>query len=286
MRSKKLLIFGTLLLGGIGFSQNYSISVAPYFTYIGYSGSGIKKNGYVGTLLTTLGLNYGKDVFNFAYAYTHLSYKNNYGSWNQNDYTLTYTTYRFYPWTFSVGYHLVKSPNDDFSRTGNIPFIYVGYGQRYLWDAGVFVSYSDYKQGVGAFQTQLRGGFYRWQDYYSGFYYGADLTWINVKGLKTLMTTKRNYISVGGGITKFKIGKYSIGGRAWIGQRMLMVDNGGFVVYNLRERYSFGADATATYYLNKQLSVTGMVGYAHYKEVETNNSVDTYTITLSVGYSF
>ena len=283
---RKLLTLAALGTLGLGFSQDFNISVAPYFTYINYSGSGVKKNGYVGTLVTTLSLNYGKDIFSFGYAYTHLNYKKNYGSWNQNDYTFSYTTYNFYPWIFTVGYHYEKSPNNDFSRTGNIPFAYVGYSKRYAWDAGAFVSYSSYKQGVAAFETRLLGGFYRWQDYYSGFYYGGDLTWISVKGTDTLGTSKKNYYSVGGSITYFRLGKYSVTGKAWIGQRILMVDSGGFVVYNLKERYSMGAQISGRYYLNKRLSVNGILGYSHYKEVETNDNVDVYTITVSIGYSF
>ncbi len=271
---------------GLGFSQNMTVSVAPYFTYINYAGSGVKKDGYVGTLLATLGFNYGKDVVSLAYAYTHLNYKRNFGSWNQNDYTVFYTTYQLYPLIFTAGYHYIKSPNEDFSKTGSIPFVYVGYGQRYLWDAGVFASYSSYKQSVGAFETQLRGGFYRWQDYYTGFYYNADLTWINVKGTNTLGVGKKNYYSVGGSVTYFRLGKFSIKGALWLGQRTLMVDKGGFVVYNLKEKYSGGAEISGTYYLKNRLWATGILGYSHYKEVDTNDNVDTYTITLSIGYSF
>lgn len=281
----KLVLLATVGLLGVTQAQKINVYAAPYITFIDYEGSGIKKDGWVGTLLTTLSFDAGKQVVNLGYAYTHLNYKVP-GSWNQNDYTVSYTTYNYYPWILTVGYHYLTSPGNDFSAKANIPFAYFGYSQRYQWDLGTFVSYSDYKQGVGAFELQPSFGFYRWKDYYTGSYYSINLTWINVKGMKTLQTNKRNYFSVGGSATYFRIGSYSVKAGAWLGQRMLMVDNGGFVVYNLRERYSFGADLSGTYYLDKNLSLTGIVGYSHYKETSTGKKVDVYTFTVSVGYSF
>ncbi len=275
------------LLGmGATFAQSINVSFAPYVTYINYSGSKVKKNGVAATAVATISLEKGLDIFSLGYGYTHLNYKANYGSWNQNDYTVSYTTYRLYPWFFGAGFHYIATPNNDFSQKGKIGFLTVGYTQRYKWDLSLFTSYSDYKQGVAAFEIRPSYGVYSWSDYYSGIYFSVDGTYINVKGTKTLETSKRNYVSAGASITFFKIGSYSVKLSGWGGQRLLMVDDAGFVVYNLRERYKYGGSLQATYYIAKNLSVSGIFGYNRYKEIETGSNVDVTTFTVSVSYSF
>jgi len=283
---RKIIPIALLGLTATAIAQPVKVTVIPYLTYIHYAGSGVKKSGYIGTLYTNYSFNLGKEFFTLNYAYTHLNYKGDKGSWNQNDYTITYGTYQFYPFYAIVGFHYIKAPQQDFSRTGSIPFIYVGYGEQYVRNTGIFAAYSSYKQNVGAFQLQLRKGYYWWLDYYRGFYYSGNITWINVKGTDTLGLSKRNYYSVGFGISYIHSYRYNIKASVWAGERVLMVDKLGYVVYNLPEKYRFGGEISGAYFLNKNLWVKGILGYAHYKELTTQDNVDTYTITMSVGYSF
>jgi len=271
---------------GLAGAQEITATAASYFTYVHYSGSDVKKNGFVGTLSGSVSFYQGLDVLSFAYDYTHLNYKGNRSNWNQNDYTFAYTTYRLYPWYLSAGYHHVASPNDGFSASGRIPFVSFGYMKRYQWNAGAFLAYSDYDRGVSAFQLQGKGGFYRWDSYYSGWYYGFDATWINLQGIKEVKASKRNYFSVGASATYFVIGNYSFSLSGWIGERLLMVDKDGFVVYNLPEKYNYGFSVSGNYYITDRLSLGAILGYSRYKETETKQDVDVFTITGAVNYSF
>ncbi|RTZ60637.1 MAG: hypothetical protein DSZ31_01675 [Gammaproteobacteria bacterium] len=284
MAGKKLFIAG-LFTVGIGYAQTWNLSLQPYFTYINYSNSGVKKNGYSSTIYGVLSIDRGTHVVEGAIGYTHLRYKGN-ASWNQSDYTLAYTNYMFYPWYAKLGFHYIATPNNHFSEKSKIYFGDVGYISKYKWDAGVFVSYSDYKRSVSTFESRLHSGFYRWKDYYSGFYFSCDLTWINLDDSKKVLTiSKNNYYSAGIGVTYFTP-QYKVGAYGWLGERTLMVDNGGFVVYNLEEKYKGGLNLSGVYYITKKLWVEAQAGYSQYKESETGKNVGVLTTTLSVGYAF
>ncbi len=282
----KKLLLGMLTAGALtAYSQPISVYIEPFFTYINYSNSKIKKDGYSTTLYGFLSLQNGLHVFEGAYAYTHLNYKNNLSNWNENDYTISYTNYQLFPLYFKVGYHYIASPNTDVSKDGNIYFADIGNIKRYAYNYGLFASYSSYRYKVSVKEFRPHVGFYRWLDYYRGFYYSLDATWINISNPQNIGTTKKNYLSIQGGITYFTP-KYSIGGSLWLGQRVLMVDNGGFVVYNLKERYKYGINLKGRYYLNRKISVQLQLGLSQYKELETGKDVGVFTSTLSVGYSF
>jgi hypothetical protein len=284
--ARKKLIAAALFAAGIGYAQNWNLSVQPYFTYINYSNSDIKKNGYASTLYGVLSLNGGTHLFEGAIGYTHLEYKRGNSNWNQSDYVISYTNYFLYPWYGKLGFHYIATPNNHFSEKAKIYFGDIGYISRYKWDAGVFLSYSEYKRSVNAFETKLHSGFYRWRDYYRGFYFSYDLTWINVgNDANALNISKKNYYSAGAGVTYFTP-RYKVGLHGWLGERTLMVDNGGFVVYNLEEKYKGGLNLTGVYYLNKKVWVQAEAGYSQYKETFSDNTVGVMTATFSVGYAF
>ena len=281
------LLSTSLLLGSLStFAVPMSFYIEPYFTGINYSGSKIKKNGYAATLYGSISINNGVHVFEGAYGYTHLNYKNSNSNWNQDDYAIAYTNYMFWPLYFKLGYHYIATPNnEDVSNNANIYFADIGVIEKYKYSYGVFTSYSNYRYSVAATEIRPHAGFYRWLDYYRGFYFSFDGTWINLKKPKNVGLTQKNYLSLGAGVTYFT-SLYSVKLSLWGGKRVFMVDNSGFVVYNLREKYKYGASVSGRYYLNKQLSVNLQLGYSRYKEISTKKNVDVYTTTFSIGYSF
>ena len=286
MHKKGLLVLlscGSLAIAGQ--YKDWYLTVQPYVTYINYSNSGQKKWGISGTLYGSLSLNYGTHLFEAAIGNTHLEYKNDLTDWNQSDYAFSYTNYQLFPWYGKIGFHYIATPNDHFSANGKVYFGDIGYISRYKWDGGLFLSYSDYKWDIAAFQGRLHGGFYSWIDYYRGFYFSGDATWINLNNENLLGITKKNFFSAGIGVTYFSPG-YKLSISAWGGERTLMVDNGGFVVYNLREKYRGGLNLSGTYFVNGQLWIGAEVGYSNYKELSDDKSVNVVTATLTVGYSF
>ena len=299
MRFKRLLLLSAAVSCGLSFSEpkakqtkDWFITLVPNLTYIDYSNSDIKKWGWSANLYGSLSLKYGTHVLEGMVGTTHLEYKNSNTNWNQSDYVIAYTNYQFFPWYGKVGFHYLTSPSSGYSSMADVYFADIGYIKRYAWDGGLFVSYSNYRNNVETFQAQVHGGFYRWRDYYRGFYFSGDLTWINLNSLQNINSptdivklTKENYYSAGVGVTYFTP-RYKVYAHGWLGERVLAVDGGGFVVYNLSEKYYGGATVGGTYYWNKKLFISLDLGYSTYKELSSGNTVGTFTSTLSVGYSF
>ncbi len=261
-----------------------SFYVAPYITGVYYSNSDVKDNGGNFVLYGSMSFNYGEHVFEGLYGYTHIKFKQG-SNWNENDYALAYTNYSLFPLYFKVGTYYIAAANNHYSDGGKVFFADSGYISRYKYDFGTFVSYSDYRQGVSALEIRPHGGFYHWLDFYSGFYVGGDFTYINVKNPENVGIQKKNFYSGGISLTYFN-SLYSITVKGWLGERTLMVDNGGFVVYNLSEKYKGGLSVEGKMFYSKQLNFSITLGYQRYKELSTNNNVGVFTITASVGYSF
>jgi len=198
MTKKSLLLFLTGCTAAAFGAQykSWSLTVEPSATYIDYSNSKYKNWGYSATLYGALSLDFGKHLFEGAAATTHLDYKDGYSDWNQSDYTIAYTNYLFFPWYGKIGFHYITTPNTHFSDDGKVYFGDIGYIARYKWDGGLFFSYSDYRRGIEATEARLHGGFYRWRDYWRGFYFSGDITGIHINGEKELGVSKKNYLSV------------------------------------------------------------------------------------------
>jgi len=97
--------------------------------------------------------------------------------------------------------------------------------------------------------------------------------------------SKQNYYSAGISVSYFTP-KYSIGIKGWTGEAVFKVDNSGFVVYNLKEKYKGGAGIFGKYYINKKINIGANLDYSTYKEIDTGRNVNTYIVTVSLGYSF
>ena len=286
MVDKKKLVISGLFLSGLASAAQLNISIQPYFTYLSYSGSDVKKNGWATTLFGSLSVD-KTHVFEAAWGYTHLNYKNNLPNWNQNDYTIAYTNYMLFPWYGKVGFHYIATDNTDISDSAKIYFADFGYIKKYRWNGGLFISYSDYRNGIAATEGQAHGGFYHWFDYYTGLYFHGDARWIHVADADKVGFSKKNYLSAGAGVTYFT-SRYSVDLSGWIGERLFDVDNGGFVVYNLTEKYRGGLKLHGTYYFSKKIWVGAQLGYDWYKErtLTGTNNVGVFAITANIGYSF
>jgi len=283
--NKKFILCGVAAASITTFSKPISIYVEPFFTGIDYHNSKFKKDGYSTTLYGSVSLENGVHLFEGAYGYTHLNYKNLNTNWNQNDYVIAYTNYQLFPWYFKIGYHYIASPNTDISKSSNTFFVDLGWIKKYAYSYGIFLSYSKYRRKVSTVELRPHAGFYYWLDFYRGFYYSIDGTWIRINNQKNIGVTQKNYFSLQGSITYFTP-QYSLGLSLWGGKRTFMVDNGGFVIYNLRERYKYGVNLNGRYYFNRRVSVGVQFGYNKYKELSTNKNVSVFTSTVSVGFSF
>jgi hypothetical protein len=285
MTTKSSFLGLMLVTAATVFASDIKTYIAPYETYINYDNSDIKKDGYSFTLYGSISLNEGTHILEFSYGNTHLNYKGNGTDWNQNDYAFAYTNYMLFPFYVKVGYHYIDTPNTDISDDANVYFADAGYVKRYNWNAGAGIYYSNYRNDIEVFQFTPHAGKYFWRDYYRGFYIGLNANWINLDKHEKLGLSKQNYYSAGLSVSYFTP-KYSVGVKGWAGEAIFKVDKGGFIVYNLKEKYKGGAGLFGTYYFNKKINVSANFDYNTYKEVDTGRNVNTYVVTISLGYSF
>jgi len=277
---------GALQLGG----EELNVYVAPYYTYTNYDGSLMKKEGWSTALYGYVDYK-SEHLFQWGYSYSHINFKSNYSNWNQNDYTVKYTNYQMAPWFGGLGVHFISSPNKDVSEKAAIIVADVGYQIDYDWIAAAEYSYGDYKYGLATQQLRLHGGKYFWTAPGKGFFVGGGVRWnhSNKKSVPEIGWTqslrKKNYYSFDYGVNYFTP-KWSVWIRSWIGERVFAVDNGGFVVYNLKERYYTTSTISGIYKINPQLLVGLQFDMAFFREVETDARVKAYSLTATLGYSF
>ncbi|MEO2069451.1 MAG: hypothetical protein ABGX27_08120 [Desulfurobacteriaceae bacterium] len=108
-----------------------------------------------------------------------------------------------------------------------------------------------------------------------------------------------NYFSIDGTL-RYYYGNYDLTAGAWIGEQIFAVKNGGFVVYNLTEKYKGGIYGEVGYTFRNGIRVAfdlSISSYYEENESDTNqppkpkgintSSTATQTVAvLSVGYKF
>jgi hypothetical protein len=266
---------------------------ALYGTYINYGNSDLKDYGYVGTGYLSLGNK--NDSLQLGYSYTHIKYKSG-SNLNQHDFTLAYSNFNslLKNHTFTFGGHYINS-DDDLTDGGYTLFFdgtYNSYQKRYpyafKWNAGLGFYYSRYPNTVDfyVFQFTPHTAVKLFSSYREGALY-LDLTGyaIHVSKAAQVGVGKQNYYS-GEAALRYYYGPYDFKVGGWLGEQVFAVKNGGFVVYNLTEKYKGGAFFEAGYTFKNGLRLAFNLDYNRYKEVETNNNVNQTVATVSLGYRF
>ena len=264
---------------------------ALYGTYLNYNNSKYKEDGYSTTGYLSLGDGL-HNSFQIGVEYTHINYKNNYPDLDQEDYTLVYsnTNQLLRNHTFTLGLHYINS--DDNLTDGGYTLFFDGtysnsvYPYYFKWNAGIGLYYSRYSNTVdfNVYQVNPHGTFKLFSDYRRGALY-TDVTgyYIHVTDSDTLGIDKSNYYSLDATL-RYYYGSYDFKVGGWIGQQVFAVKNGGFVVYNLKEKYKGGAYGEIGYTFKNGLRVSFNLSVNRFSE-EGDNVTQTVG-TVSLGYRF
>ena len=266
---------------------------ALYGTYLNYNNSKYKKDGYSTTGYLSLGDGI-HNSFQIGVEYTHINYKHNYPDLDQEDFTFTYsnTNQLLKNHTFTFGLHYINS-DDDLTDGGYTLFFdgtYFKYSPVYpysfKWNAGIGLYYSRYTNltDFNVYQVNPHTTVKLFSDYRRGALY-TDITgyYIHVTDSDKLYMDKSNYYSLDVDLRYYYGGyDFKIGG--WVGQQAFAVKNGGFVVYNLKEKYKGGAYAEIGYTFKNGFRVSLNLSVNRFSEGD-NNVVQSVG-TLSLGYRF
>ena len=263
-----------------------------YLSYINYSGSDLKDYGVSSTYYIS---GFGKhNGVQFGYSSTTIKYKNDQPNLKQNEITLVYSNVDniLKNHTISLGAHYI-STNDALSRGAHTFFADCTYSNSfspyyYKWSGGLSLYYTRYSNEVGFSAVQLNphGTYKLFSDAQRGALY-IDLTGyaIHLTKDEPVGLSKKNYYSLEGAL-RYYYGRYDFKVGGWVGQQVFAVKNGGFVVYNLAEKYKGGAQAEVGYTFKNGIRLSAGVSYNRYKELATDNDVDQTVFTASLGYRF
>ncbi len=264
---------------------------ALYGTYLNYNNSKYKEDGYSTTGYLSLGDGL-HNTLQLGVEYTHINYKDGYSDLNQEDYTIAYTNTNqlLKKHTFTFGAHYINS--DDDLTDGGYTLFFDGtysnsiYPYYFKWNAGIGLYYSRYTNTTdfNVYQVNSHTTVKLFSDYRRGALY-TDVTgyYIHVTDSDTIGIDKSNYYSLDLAL-RYYYGSYDFKIGGWVGQQMFAVKNGGFVVYNLKEKYKGGAYTEIGYTFKNGLRLAFNLSVNRFSE-EGNNVTQTAG-TVSVGYRF
>ncbi len=289
MKKLALSIMSVSLVIGSSYAIPMKFSTSIYSAGLSYDKSLTKDDGYVVGVYGYWGIGLQHSL-EFGLDYTHINYKNNQPDLDQTDLTFIYTNYSFNKTKLKIGFHYIDS-DDKLSDGGTTVILGFDKYEPYRWNAGVdlfYTKYNDYinlngSKGLDVYQITPKVGFY-FGDYYK---YGSFY-------LETLATYIKHSDDVGFGKSfvsleeriNYYIKKFAFTLSVWGGKRSFFVDNGGFVVYNLQEKYKYGVSFKAGYSFNQRLGVSATVGYQKFKEINNPKDVKIMSYVLNLGYSF
>jgi len=293
MKRKNFLVGLFLASGFISYSvlaqDDLKISGMVYSYGLSYNNSILKDNGYVFGIYGSMGLGYASSL-EAAYEYTHIKYKANNPDLNQNDVTVVFTNYSIPETKLRAGFHYITS-DDDYTDEGYTIIASVGKYKMYVWDANLDMYYTHYKnyvlpdnsKGLDVYQLSPNVGFGWGNPNTSGrFYFKTIATYIRHSDD---VGFGKDFVSLEERVT-YILGPLAVTGSIWLGERSFMVDNGGFTVFNLKEKYKNGYGIKATYILSKNLSISGAIRKQQFEEVDNPKDVDIYTYGVNLGFLF
>jgi len=262
---------------------------ALYGTFIDYSGSSEKRDGYSAAAYLEIGDGLVHSL-KLAYAYTFINYKGK-SDLNQNDFTLLYSNYYgiLKNHIFTIGGHYIDS--DDELTDGGFILIFdgthVSHPERFSWSAGLELAYSDYSSGAdfSVFQLSPHATFKLYSAAEGDLYLNLKGYGIFISDEDKAKASDDSYYSLEASIT-YKASNYDITVSGWGGEQMFAVKGGGFIVYNLQEKYEGGGSLEVGYYPMKNLRISCALNFNTYKEIASGEDVDQTAITLSAGYRF
>jgi hypothetical protein len=282
---RKFALIGLGLISGITTTfalsyQGYKIDGTAYAGYINYQNSNMKKYGsFYGA---TMGVAKGDYSLGLGTTYTILKFKDN-TDWKQIDLTLsagkTFKTFNLYG---AVHYLNTSYEGDDFSKKG---WVFYTSASDWIGNFKPFAdfAYSNYKHGVKASQVDLGLGGYAGKQTVMGYnlyiYPYLKATGIFTDTLKQFGLSKYNYFSgeVGTSVVIPTIATVNLSGFA--GQRVLYIDNGGYTVYNLKEKYTYGIKTDVAIPFTENGNTYNLlfgISMSNYKEVDSGKNVKVY----------
>ncbi|WP_457567499.1 hypothetical protein [Desulfurobacterium sp.] len=271
---------------------------AIYGTYIDYS-SGSKIGGPVITGYYSTGN--ATRTYSFGLSFTSIEYSDNYTSsalfkrygiantgisfLNQLDFTAvtSVTDEILKNHTFSAGIHYILT-DDNLTNNGVVLYFDGTYFKPYNWNVGIETAISWYPDTINLQVWQVSPHFGKYFYTSKGTVYtGMRFYLITLNKPDEVGLDDDTFVSGEAFVHCYRNG-WDVGLSIWKGKQVFAVKEGGFVVYNLAEKYNGGVTLEGGYYFTKNYRLGGSVSLNSFEDLETGNDVTQTTVTVSLGY--
>ncbi len=287
-------------------AEDVLINTSFYGSYIDYSSSAVKDDGYIGGIYGYAGIGLEHSIEG-EIDYTKINYTGS-GSLKQWDFTVLYTNYSVKNTKVRIGGHYISS--DDSATDGGI-ILTGGYEfytlNSYNYSIDIALSYYDnyniektyirniYRgMGRGSFSyTTNTTGLWVYQISpkfgYSFPGTSAGDIYLETRGYYIRLSDDvgfgKNFFSVEGSLN-IDAGMFGFNLYGWIGEQEFAVKKYGFAVYNLSEKYKNGFGASIRYKISENSSITVGLKRETFKELDNPSDVKTTSLYFFAGVNF
>ncbi|MDQ7055329.1 MAG: hypothetical protein Q9M89_02020 [Persephonella sp.] len=278
----------------VSYAKDVLINTSFYGSYMDYSSSAVKDDGYIGGVYgyAGIGLEHSVEV---EIDYTKINYPQAVEALKQWDFTVMYTNYSVRNTKIRIGGHYINS--DDSATDGGI-ILTGGYEfytiRSYSYGLDIALSYYDNYNIEKTYIRSLYRGMGRSPLSYTTTTTGLWVYQISPKlsysfpetaAGDVYLETRGYYIrtsdDVGFGKNFFSVecslnldtGIFEFNLYGWIGEQEFAVKKYGFAVYNLSEKYKNGFGASIKYKMSEKSSVTVGIKRETFRELDNPRDV-------------
>ena len=288
-----VVVLGFFFFTGLVHSQTqkngWIKNLALYGTFINFSDSSLKNEGRSATLYGNISDN-KHHLIEGIFAQTYIDYEAPYNNLNQSDFAIAYTNTNQLLKNISlrIGFHYINS-DDQWTDEGKIVFGKLTYFVPYKWNAGIEADYSIYDKtslDVNVFQLVSHFGIFIYGLVPKGSLYTESKLYYIHKDETVGDLSRDNFLSFEQSIF-YTLWPWDIRLSGWGGKQIYAVKNGGFLVYNLADKYKAGITFEVGYtFLKSHIRLSLNVSNEWLKHVGFNDNVKQTCITIGLGKSF
>ena len=287
------VIIGFFLYTSIGHPQpkttHWVKNMALYGTFINFTDSPLKNDGRSATLYANVTDN-KHHLIEGLFTQTYIDYESPYNNLNQSDFAIAYTNTNqlLRNCSLRVGFHYIDS-DDSWTDEGKIVFGKITYFIPYKWNAGLEADYSIYDKtniDVNVFQLVSHFGFFIRGLVPRGSLYTESKLYYIHKDETVGDLSRDNFLSFEQSVL-YTLLPWDVKLSGWGGKQIYAVKNGGFLVYNLADKYKAGITFEVGYtFLKSHLRLSLNVSNEWLKHVGFNDNVKQTCVTIGLGKSF
>ncbi|WP_456382970.1 hypothetical protein [Hydrogenimonas sp.] len=230
-------------------AEPLSIESILYGAWMSYEGATLKKRGHVEGLYAAVDSYTNR--LEFSIERSRYLYREEMKDLRQTDMTLIYTHFDGDHTGYRIGIHKIRC-NDGYTDKGFTGILGIGWYTPETYDFGMDLYHTEYSEAIPS--TLEVWQFHPHLGYlYESFYIEGEYDYIDIRKARRYGLDGESH-SVGIGFT-YRAESWKITASGWKGSRIYAVDDGGFTVFNLPEKYRGGIRLSGRYFVDTTTSI-------------------------------